>query len=81
MLCAQVPICVQLFATFAIVAWQAPLSMGFSRQEHSSGLPHPPPEDPFDQGIESVSLMSLALAAGSLPLASPGKPFYFQLQT
>ena len=32
-LCAQVPICVQLFATFAIVAWQAPLSMGFFRQE------------------------------------------------
>ena len=35
----------------------------------------------FDQGIESVSLMSPALAAGSLPLAPPGKPFYLQLQT
>ena len=36
---------VQLFATSWIVAHQAPLSMGFSRQEYGSGLPFPPPGD------------------------------------
>ena len=34
---------VQLFATPWTVARQAPLSMGFSRQEHWSGLPSSPP--------------------------------------
>ena len=71
----------QLCATLRNATCQAPLSMGFSRQEHSSGLPCPPPGDLSDGGIESVSLMSPALAAGSLPLVPPGKPFYFQLQT
>ena len=50
------------------------LSMGFSRQEHWSGLPHPPPEDLPDPGIEPVAHMSPALQAGSLPLVPPGKP-------
>ena len=36
---------VQLFATLWTVAHQAPLSMGFSRQDHWSGLPCPPPGD------------------------------------
>ena len=35
--------CVQLFATPQTAAYQAPLSMGFSRQEHWSGLPFPSP--------------------------------------
>ena len=34
---------VQLFATIQIIAYQAPLSMGFSRQEYWSGLPIPFP--------------------------------------
>ena len=34
---------VRLFATLWTVSLQAPLSMGFSRQEHWSGLPCPPP--------------------------------------
>ena len=34
---------VQLFATLGAVAHQAPLSTGFSRQEHWSGLPFPSP--------------------------------------
>ena len=34
------------------------LSMGFSRQEHQSGLPCPPPGDLPDPGIKAVSLMS-----------------------
>ena len=43
------------------VALQAPLSMGFSRQEHCSGLPCPSPGDLLDSGIESASLVSPAL--------------------
>ena len=46
------------------IAHQAPLFMGFSRQEHWSGLPSPPPGDPPDAGIEPTSLMSPALAGG-----------------
>ena len=41
--------CVRLFAT---VAYQAPLSMGFSRQEYWSGLPFPSPGDLPDPGID-----------------------------
>ena len=44
------------------VAHQAPLSMGFSRQEYRSGLPLLSPRDLPNPGIESVSLMSPALA-------------------
>ena len=38
--------------------------MGFSRQEYWSGLPCPPPGDVPNPGIESMSLMSPALAGG-----------------
>ena len=55
---------VQLFATLWTVACQAPLSMGFSRQEHWSGLPGPPPGDLSNPGIEPTSLMSPPLAVG-----------------
>ena len=37
------------------VAHQAPMSMGFSKQEYWSGLPFPPPGDLPDPGIEPVS--------------------------
>ena len=50
------------FATLWIIARQAPLPMGFSRQEHSSGLPCPSPGDLPDPGIKPISLMSPALA-------------------
>ena len=53
---------VQLFATLWTVACQAPLSLGFSSQEYWSGLPCPSPGDPPSPGIESVSLLALALA-------------------
>ena len=46
------------------VAHQAPLSMGFSRPEHWSGLPCPPPGGLPDPGVEPASLASLSLAAG-----------------
>ena len=50
---------VQLFATPWTVAHQAPLFMGFPRQEYWSGLPFPAPGYLPDPGIEPVSLASL----------------------
>ena len=55
--------CVQLFATLWTVALQALLSMGFSRQEHWSGLPCLSPGDHPDPATEPMSLMSPALAS------------------
>ena len=46
------------------VAHQAPLSMGFSRQEYWNGLPCPLPGNLPNSGIELVSLVSPALAGG-----------------
>ena len=46
---------VRLFATGWTVAYQAPPSMGFSRQECWSGLPFPSPGDLPDPGIEPAS--------------------------
>ena len=52
------------------VARQAPLSMGFSRQEDWSGLPFPSPEDLPDPGIEP---RSSALQVDSLLTELGGK--------
>ena len=54
------------------VAHQAPLSMGFSRQEYWSGLPFSPPGDLPKDGTHVSCL--LRWQVGSLPLALPGKP-------
>ena len=54
---------VQLFKTLWTVAHQAPLSMGFSRQENWSGLPYPSPGDLPNPRIEPP-LLSPALAGG-----------------
>ena len=51
------------------VACQAPLSMGFSRQEYWNGLPFPSPGDLSKPGIKSGSP---ALQADSLPSEPPG---------
>ena len=59
------------FVTPWTVAHQAPLSMGFPRQEYWSRLPFPPPGDLPDPGIKP---MSLALQADSLPTEPPGSP-------
>ena len=56
------------------VARQAPLSMGFSRQEYWIGLPFPPPGNLPDAGIEPSSLILLHWQMSSLPLVPPGKP-------
>ena len=63
--------CVRLFVTAWTVAHQAPLFLGFSRQEYWGGLPFPPPGDLSDPRIE---LLSSALQMDSLPLVLPGKP-------
>ena len=52
---------VQLFVTLWTISQQAPLSMGFSRQEYWSELPCPPPGDLAHAGISLVFLMSPAL--------------------
>ena len=64
--------CVGLFATPWTVAHQAPLSMGFSRQEYWSRLPLPSPGDLLDPEIESLSPVSPASKADSLPLSHRG---------
>ena len=53
---------VLLFVILWTVAHQAPLSTGFSRQEHQSGWPCPPPGVLPDPGTEHVSLMSPIVA-------------------
>ena len=53
---------VQLFATTWTVAHEAPLSMGFSRQEYWSRLPLPIPGDLPNPGIKPASISSPALA-------------------
>ena len=62
---------VRLFLTSWSVAYQAPPSMGFSRQECGSGLPFPSPGDLPDPGIEPESSAS---QADSLPSEPAGKP-------
>ena len=58
----------RLFATPWTVAYQAPPSMGFSRQEYWSGLPLPSPADLPDLGIKPESP---ALQADALPSEPP----------
>ena len=62
--------CVRLFVTPWTVAHQAPLSMGFSKQEYWSGLPFPPPGDLPDTRIEAGSP---TLQVDSFPTEPPGK--------
>ena len=62
---------VQLFETPWTVAHQAPLSMGFSRQEDWSGLLFSSPGNLLSPGIKPAFL---ALQADSLPSELPGKP-------
>ena len=65
---------VQLFVTPLTVAYQAPPSMEFSRQEYWSGLPFPSPGDLPDPGIEP---RSPALQADTLLPEPPGKQKLF----
>ena len=64
--------CIQLCVTPWTVAHQAPLSMGFSRQEYWSGLPFPSPGDLPNPGIEPGSPALQADALSSEPPRKPG---------
>ena len=68
---------VHLFVTLWTVTSQAPLSVGFSRQEYWSGLPCPPSRDLPDstQGENLSFLCLLPWQVDSLQLESRGKPF------
>ena len=68
---------IQLFVTPWTVSCQAPLSMGFSRQEYWSKLPFPPPGDLPDPGTEPMSLMSPALAGEFFTASAAGKPIEY----
>ena len=62
---------VRFFETPWTVAYQAPPSMGFSRQEYWSGVPFPSPGALLDPGIEP---WSPAFQADALTSEPPGKP-------
>ena len=65
---------VWLFATPWTIAPEAPLSMGFSRQDYWSGLAFPTPGDLPNPGIQPESPVSPTLQVHSLPLSHQGKP-------
>ena len=65
----------QLFATLWTAAHQAPVSMGFFRQEYWSRLPCLPPRDPPDPGIEAASPAAPILQADSLPQSHQEDPY------
>ena len=69
-----------LFVTSWTVAYQAPLSMGFSRQEYWRGLPCPPPGDLPDPRIKPVSLAFPALAGRFFTTEPPAKQTSLNLQ-
>ena len=58
-------------------ARQAPLSMGFLRQDHWRGLPLPPPGDLPDPGMEPASPTAPALAGRFFATVPPGKPQFW----
>ena len=68
---------IPLFAAQWTIACQAPLSMGFFRQEYWNGLPCPPPGDHPDPRIEPVFPASPALHVSSLLLTHQGSPIYY----
>ena len=65
---------VQLCATLQTGARQAPLSMGFSRQEYWSELPFPIPGDLLNPGIKPMFLACPALPGRFFTTGPPGKP-------
>ena len=69
---------VLLFATLWTVACQAPLSIGFSRQEYRSWLLCPPAGDLPNPGIELESPVSPALAGSFYTTCHLGSPFHLK---
>ena len=75
-MCACVLSYVRLLATPWTAARQAPLSMGFSRQEYQTRFPFPPPRDLPDPGIKPTSPVSPALTGRFFTTEPSGKPHY-----
>ena len=69
--CCYLVIVSDSFVTPWITDYQVPLSVGFPRQEHWSGLPFPSPGDLSNPGTEPTSS---ALAGGFFTTEPPGKP-------
>ena len=67
---------VPLFVTLWTVSCQAPLSVGFPRQEYWSGLPFPPPGNLPDPEIQPKSPASPALARGFITTEPSGKAYF-----
>ena len=74
-MCACMHACSVASVVSDSVACQAPLSMGFFRQEYWSRLPCPPSGDLPDPGIKSTSPGSPTLQVTSLPLRHWVSPF------
>ena len=76
---------VLLFVTPWTIAYQAPPSMGFSRQEHWSGLPFPSPELTIERPYQTTSVQFSSVAQSCLTLcdpmdhSTPGLPVHHQL--
>ena len=71
--CVKSPqLCLTVCDPMDYIVRQAPLSMGFSRQEYWSGFPSP--GDLPDPGIEPVSLVSPAVAGGFFITSASRKP-------
>ena len=73
-MCAKLIQSYPTLVTLWTVTHQAPLSMGFSRQEYWSALPCLPTGDLPNPGIKLHLLCLLHWQVGSLPLGAPGKP-------
>ena len=71
MCCGSITKLCTILATPWTAACQAPMSIGFFRQEYWNGLPFPSPADILNPGIEPLSP---ALQADSLATESPWKP-------
>ena len=77
MCCAQSLSRVWLCASVGLVACQAPVSMGFSRQEYWSGLPCPPPGDLPGSGVKPAFLE--LLASTGMFFTTRSSPTYFSI--
>ena len=73
-ICAESLSCVQVFLTLWTVACQAPLSVGFPREDYWSALPFPSPGDLPEPGIKPTSLASPALAGRFFTTEPPENP-------